>query len=340
MFNKYNNCSWVDFPKDRLQDILYYYDSKLEPVCRSILNYHKVPKSDWQTLDKRMQFLQDISNLAKNINQNIYHNTYYNKVLVKINEVALSKLNYLKAIKILNHKVEKMYSTVFSQKNLPDNYKPLIINNRRRYNIDTEELWGEYFIECIDPCHRRLINMYLDLWGNKPNIENLADFFLWLEDKNVPLFFPSIYIFTDTELMKLKAKVKDGKILTANNQSISTTFCLSNVYTMNTRGPVFLREHIFIIDRKLNLYLTYSSPEHAHVSMSRYEPLIGAGKITIRNGKIETISFDSGHYLPDIDHVRQSIQVLLSMGVKLSSEIAIRYFNKHEKVAVPLKHLI
>ena len=118
MFNKYNNCSWVDFPKDRLQDILYYYDSKLEPVCRSILNYHKVPKSDWQTLDKRMQFLQDISNLAKNINQNIYHNTYYNKVLVKINEIALSKLNYLRAIKILNHKVEKMYlKSVLSKTN-------------------------------------------------------------------------------------------------------------------------------------------------------------------------------------------------------------------------------
>jgi hypothetical protein len=58
------------------------------------------------------------------------------------------------------------------------------------------------------------------------------------------------------------------------------------------------KEYIFNIDLREDLYLVEPLNLIHHVSLSQGKPILGAGNMKVREGVIERIELESGHYLP------------------------------------------
>lgn len=325
------NVSWTDLPKDDLREIFYEYDPKLDKLNDILNQYHQIAKKDWHLIQKRIDMLEYISSYCYKISFSL-DKKYLKEATLKLSTIAKMKASYLKELKDLkSYKLKELKKLVFDKNLIPKPYLPLILNNKKKYNFKTEEVWGEYFIEAVDPCHRRLLNSYYDVWLNKCRSCELHDFFLWLEEQNVSVFFPSIRLFDTHELEKSKIYIKNGLLYDNNGKLINSKIDL--VLGKPERiGPTFETEHIFIINDKEEIYLTYSNKEVGHTSLSHYKPLIASGKLYIRNGKIEEIAFDSGHYLPNEVHDVQTIKFFEEKGIKFNPKTILKFFKKHDYI--------
>ena len=330
--------SWTDLPQHNLIEVLHDYDSMLDALNKIIQNYHKIQKISWKLIDLRIRYLSDIREHALKIYKNIDQDYLY-KVAFKISKIAESKINYLRKLEYLNAGgFQKQKQMILDPTHISDKFTPLILNNVKKYNYKTEEIWGEYLIEGIDPCHRRLMNSYYDLWFREFTNDYLPNFFLWLEDKNISVLHPMIKLFSPDDLDKHKVTIKEGKLYYSKNNLISTQIDKSNDFP--SKGPSFYKEHIFIIDGKAQVYLCYSNREIAHPSLSHYRPIIGSGKIFLEEGIIKRISFDSGHYLPNGNHCVQNIKLLQSKGVQFNSQIRVDYFNDYKYLTTTFKNFV
>jgi len=317
--------NWMDLPVESLDNILYLYEQKIDSLNAKIQKYHTIPKNNWKTVLKRIKELDDISTYAQALSRKI-EDSYFKSVTEKLSLITVEKKNYLvKLLELHNGGYERMYNSFYDASIVQNKYAPLFINNMQRYNHSTQELWGEYVLEAVDPCHRRLLNSFYSVWRNKTGSTMVPDFFLWLEDQQVSVFIPAIQMFTEEELAQKKVNIRNGKFYDVLGKPISTHQILSDEKPIH--GPVFDIEHIFIIDGIGNIYLCYSNRTVGHTSMSHYKPIIGTGKLVLNNGEIEKISFDSGHYLPGEKGAMQTVNFLLKAGAKLKNTTKFEYFK-------------
>ncbi|BBB57702.1 hypothetical protein MPCS_01713 (plasmid) [Candidatus Megaera polyxenophila] len=323
--------NWMDLPVEKLGNILYLYDSKIDILNTKIQEYHTIPKNNWNAVPKRVKSLIDISTYAQNLSGKI-ENSYLKSVIIKLSLIAIEKKNYLiQLLELHNGGYKRVYNNLYDASIIQNNYIPLFINNIMRYNHSTQELWGEYILEAVDPCHRRLLNSFFSVFRNKTSSTKVSDFFLWLEDQQVSVFIPAIKMFTEAELAQKKVIIKNGKFYDILGKRITTNQILLDDKPIH--GPVFDIEHIFIIDEIGNIYLCYSSRTVGHTSMSHYKPIIGAGKLVLNNGEVKKIAFDSGHYLPGEKGAIQTINFLLKVGIKFKNTIKIEYFKGDNRVS-------
>jgi len=101
--------------------------------------------------------------------------------------------------------------------------------------------------------------------------------------------------------------MKNGKILTAEGGRFDT-------------GKE-LYEAIFVLDAKMNLYISKASIDGKihHSSLVAGEPVIMAGTIKVKNGKPYYISDSSGHYRPKSNDVDNFKSVLIQKGFDINN---------------------
>lgn len=330
--------SWLDLPNADLKDVLYSYDNALDSLNNIISEYHKIPKDNWQHILLRIDLLREITNITKNI-EKYFDQEYFTGFLDKVIEIALRKQEYLKDLLFLKNNENILIKNLFDTSHITE-YFTLTINNKRRYNYITQEMWGEFAIEAADPSHRRLLNEYYNSFVNQHDNKYylLSNFFIWLENKSVSVFHPAIEILTTEQLENIKITVFNGRLCYNNNEFITTDAFLT--YNLLEYGPRLYKEHIFVIDYKNNIYITYSAPNISHTSISNYYPIIGCGKIVMHEGKVIKIATDSGHYLPNIKHLGQILNIMLNKGVKFNDNVELIYFDKHTLKKVSFKNFV
>ena len=326
--------NWVDLPCDILTDILYEYDLNFDKLNELTQKYHLIGKTDWSQLDKRINALQEITRYCNEIKPKIKDKYLFNTVN-KYLSIATEKANYLQKLKELKqYKYRKMKADIFNLNTITDSYIPLLLNNERKLEYKSQEFWGQYFIEAIDPCHRRQLISYYDVWLKKCKKCELLDFFIWLEDQNVSIFLPTINLLSEQELKKYRVLIKNGKFYSVDGKLITTTEHSINPYYFKNQKFItavnFKKEPIFIIDVNQHVFLTYSDENNAHVTLSHYLPLIGSGKLYLRNGEVKKISFESGHYLPKMEHFIQTIRFFEDNGVHLDNNVDVIYYIKYK----------
>ena len=179
------------------------------------------------------------------------------------------------------------------------------------------EIWGEFLLEAIDPYHRRLMTFF-DVWQHYNPRKSIPNFFLWLEDKNVPRFLPSIVLIDKDKLSEYEIFVKNNVFYDKKGELL--------------HNEADEDEYIYIIDHNLKILACVASEKIRHTSLSHYKVIIGAGTFKIKNGMLVELSFDSGHYIPQIEHFRQTINVLESKFIVLNDQLKLIYYKNFEKI--------
>lgn len=157
-----------------------------------------------------------------------------------------------------------------------------------------------------------------DVWqGDNPRL-SIPDFFLWLEERNIPNFFPSILLIDENELSNYEIFIQDNVIYKKNGEVLHHIASDS--------------ELIFIIDHNLRVLACSTTDKIRHPSLSYYKPILGSGSLWVNNGHIVKISLNSGHYIPQIKHYIQTIKILEEKSLMLRDDLVLHYYENFEEV--------
>lgn len=315
-FSKHE-VSWIDLPEDDLKIILYKYDEVLTPVNNLIKTYHQISKSSFKKINNRVNLLKNIAESFKKI-QETTTDKYIKDVAEVLSTVSIKKANYLQAIKQLKvRKYDAYKKAIFSEELILKGYIPLKLHNIRKFDHKTLEVWGEFFLEAIDPCHRRLMT-YFDAWRHDNPSAPIINFFLWLEDKNVPRFIPSILLLDENTLLECEIFIKNNVVCNKEGNPINT---------IDSKD-----EYIFIITHDLRILACTAKKLIRHPSLSHYKNILGAGAFAIEKGCIVKLSFESGHYIPQIIHFIQTIKILETKSLILPDDLELIYYENFERI--------
>lgn len=325
---------WIDLPKKKLGYLCRNNSEDLDEIDRLILSYHALDKTDKKLLLARIDFLNCIICTLNNKALSI-EDEDLRTCLIDIKNQALGKKSYLESLYQLHERFSEpalnAHDYLSDIGDFPSDKHPLILNNKEYYDAKNAEFWGNYWLEIIDPAHRRL-DTYFELWSNKKTHNpNLPPFFLWLEEQNVSRYIMHIVFLTDVELNAAKAKFENGLLYIKN--SSGSEFMLVN--TLQEED-----EWIFIIDKHNEIYISKAAMNLRHPSLSHGKPIIGAGTIQVNNGIITKLSLESGHYLPQREHYIQTLQFFLDHNAQFAENLNISYYKNFKKYTNKLEYII
>ena len=166
--DKNNYSIWIDIPIGDLRKILFIYDSKLDNLNNIIRDYHKISKTEWNTVEERIEALRNIQQESMKVHKllsikdkgrrrYLAYNSY------KIYNIAFNKEQYLR--KLLDLRIFD-FSKLYDVSQFPKKYTPLFIKNKNLYNFKYDIPWGHFLLGIVDPAHRRNLNAYYISWNN------------------------------------------------------------------------------------------------------------------------------------------------------------------------------
>lgn len=321
------NLSWIDLPNEKYTDVLGYETSHSKKLDELIRNYNLISKTDKETLDQRIKLLEEILQFLKNWIENELSGIEKKKHLNWIYEIAEGKKNYISALKSIYE--EKRYTEASLQayhlnvEDLQDkNMKPVILNNRRLFSLKMKEYWGDFWIESLDPCHRRLTPFY-DQWiSASQNNKNIPHFFLWLETQHIPKYVPKVIYIQESELAQFLIQVDDFGFLHYRNQ-------LADFSHPSIR-------YLFAIDLEKKMYVAEENLGYSHSSFTSGRPVLGAGLLKIEKGRLKGIALESGHYLPTVEIGFQILQILKEKKILFPEHVELTYFHDRNKYTAQL----
>lgn len=313
------SCDWIDLPYDDYQIILGMSedDDQVRDINRIVQEYHLIPKDLNELLPLRINYLEKLKTFLYQIENK--ENFPAIKLLI---DLTTKKLNYLIALsKIPEFDEIEAYHLNF---NVSSNYKPIFLRNNMTYSLKMKEHWGAFWLETIDPCHRRLAHLY-KFWLDHVSPLSQTDylsFFLWLETQCVQKHIPIVKYYSDDEILKCQIGIDNGYLITSNSQELLTT-------PLNKRN-------VFIINLDEELFIETCSEGIWHTTLSLGKPVLAVGLMDVDRGMVKRISFESGHYLPDIKQSFQSIQILVDKGVRFVDPFELIYFENRNKYMITL----
>jgi len=254
-------------------------------------------------------------------------------ILKNINKTAQRKANYLVNIWFFE---KKQISILFS---LPKISK---VPTKSLHKVKKKDSRIESQFHMVDPYYR--FYEPTTEWENGVKNEFVKGltprFLLWLEDKDGSAFTSNIaYTIPPAEKF---VKIKNGLCLTR----VFRQDAVDGKSKKNEFGLVADGLYIYVIGQDKNLYIIpdknkddeekksklvvfakkkypaiewdkqwefYADPywEPKHDTILQGDNVICAGTITFRDGKIDSITNDSGHYQPDVLHLANGLWVLL-----------------------------
>lgn len=198
-----------------------------------------------------------------------------------------------------------------------DNPHALALRNNITYSLKMHEYWGGFWLESIDPCHRRLAHYYVVWKEQKPECKDYLSFFLWLETQYVPPSILSVKYLNEKECSPFEAMIDNGRIISKQSKTpLSTPVATKYIYTIT------LDERLYVAPWGNGIW---------HTSFSCGKPVLGSGLLTIENGRITGISFESGHYLPSIEQGYRSLIWFQNHSVFIENPLQITYFLNRKK---------
>ncbi|TDG95521.1 hypothetical protein [Cardinium endosymbiont of Culicoides punctatus] len=308
--------SWIDLPEENLEEILYSYDTSLEKVNRLIQYYHSLPKESEKFILKRIKLLEVINLELLKVEDNM-SDEKIKEILKVLSDICSKKKNYLKELMFLKTQgIDHLKKKILTPPELSCIYTPLVLNNKKKFDHKTLEIWGEFFLEAVDPCHRRLMT-YFKVWKKENPNNEIPDFFIWLENKNVSRFYPTIELISKSELNKYEIFIKDNKLYHANGSRV--------------HQPNLDKELIFIITCNLRIFACIASSKIRHTSLSHYKPILGSGSLWVKDGEVIQLSLNSGHYIPQLEHYLQTLNIFKEKSLHLNDDINLIYYKDYKE---------
>ncbi len=307
---------WIDIPHADYKVILETEEVEIERLNQLISNYHSIDKSSLKVQSNRIELLEAISNYLEQLaSQEKFLNQ--KKTILLLKKTVQSKKRYLKQILEIPSD-EAISSCHLDHSSLPEtDYEVISLRNNISYSLKMKEFWGKFWLESIDPCHRRLANFYQFWLDTNPVSKSYQSFFLWLESQPVSKNVPIVEYYSDTKLKSCCIEIIEGHLRKSDTHELVNT------------DPA--KRNLFIIDLSKNLYLEAYKEGVWHTSLSCGNPILGAGLLQIEQGIIKVIAFESGHYLPSGKQNFQVLQILQEKGACIKDPLEVIYFEDRNK---------
>lgn len=307
---------WLDLPNDDYVYLLKVDKTPEFDQLHSILTeYHAITKTEIGALGKRIEKLDEISKLMECM-KNETNSPLLKKHLESLIRVSQNKSWYLNQLRqgYASGRLNLDYSSEIIKElteiqpiNMND---PIIYLHRDNlFNPFVVERWGDFWLEYIDPCHRKLWS-FLELWQKQ---NNGIPFFLWLEEQNLSIDVPFVHYLSKKELSHCICDIKNGNLFYRHNGNI-----------VGESGPSDL---IFYVNLNREVLVIKATSTIHHSSITHGKPVLAAGRLIVENGRILYLSFESGHYLPSIEDGKAMIVIMQKMGVDLPPTLKIGFFN-------------
>lgn len=323
-----SDVDWVDLPQTDYQTIVGYPSPLGKKLTKLFDQYHAIPKDRQEYLSARISKLSEICDFFTTCRKQEALKNETHDLLRLLETNIKRKMNYLTQIQhILDNQLQendslKNYHNDFTDQE-SNTYTAIPMRNELTYSVKMKEFWGEFWLETLDPCHRRLSNYYMLWLTAKKENENIPPFFLWLEAQNLPKSVPIVHYLSGDERAARAVIVQDGLLVSPKDKKPLN-------YLPNKAG------NLFVIDLKKNLYVEKSGDGIWHSSFTCGKPVLAAGQIVIKEGIITTIAFHSGHYMPSFSLYHQCIQLLKQMGANFGQITEIIYFQNRNKYRLEL----
>lgn len=312
---------WIDIPNADYKVILSTERAEIEYLNQLSASYHSIDKSSPQTQVSRIELLDAISEYLEGIAAQEKFADQKLTILL-LNKAVRYKMEYLKQLlQIPSDEALTSYHLDYSSLS-ERRFEPIPLRNNCSYSLKMKEFWGGFWLESIDPCHRRLANYYQFWLNTKPVCKDYQSFFLWLESQPIPKNVPVVDYYSDTQLKSCYIELMDGYLKKSDTNELINT------------DPA--KRTLFVIDLSKELYLEVYKEGVWHTSLSRGKPVLGAGLLHIEQGIIQMIAFESGHYLPSIEQGFQSLQILFEKGVRFKEPFEVVYFENRNKYKILL----
>lgn len=311
---------WIDIPRDDYEKISALPDSRFKELNALTEAYHSISKTSEQEIGNRLQKLEKVIDYLQNwMNNELTYQQHY--FIKNIWSIAKNKCEHLAELDTLYRENQsspeylEQYHLATSQLN--GNYHPIFLCNRRMYDSLNGQYWGEYWMETADPCHRQL-TPYYELFKNKYGSEQpLLTFLLWLEEQNLSKDVPYLRFLDEKELNKVTVKFKEGLLyLESDTQEVLVDYCHPD------------EEYLFNLNLEGNLLIIPATKIIHHVSLSHGKAVLGCGNMIVKNGLIQSIELESGHYLPSIADGVQVLQILQKLGAFISPSCSFSFYQE------------
>lgn len=319
--NIYSDVSFVDIPTTDYREILACHETEIEHLNKLVDNYHSLNKSSCESQSLRILSLESIVEyldvLAMQDKFSVIKSTIY---LLK-NHIQ-NKSGYIKKLlEIPTDEQIEQYHLDYSTLSNKD-FASIPMRNNLSYSLKMKEHWGAFWLESIDPCHRRLANFYQFWLDTKPLNKSYQSFFFWLEDQPISKTIPAVNYYSEEQLNKCLIEFSNGYLIYSDTKELVTT-------PQNVRN-------IFILNLSEQLYIETASTGIMHNSLSLGKPVLCAGLLNVEDGLIQSVAFESGHYFPSKFQGFQFLKFLLEKNIRFKNSFELTYFENRNKYKVAL----
>jgi len=245
------------------------------------------------------------------------------------------RINYLRCIQYLYNKniILKNSQKIYNE-NFVNNYfyevlhkDQINLKNSVYTNPSKTCIFGNFFLEIIDPSHRVLNKHKLEWEENKDG----EDFFVYLERFASKEDEVIMNFFNDEELLSNKVFIVDGKLAYKKN----------NVLSFIDNHNVNDKKLLFTIDTSYNFYCYYETETYHHISSTKGKPVLAAGDIVVNGGNITNLNIDTGHYLIKDTSLNSIINIFNNLKIRMPQDLAILYFTeKNDKLTTTLNRIV
>ncbi len=312
--------AWIDIPTKSLIIKGTVLGKDFKQFSILLDRYHSLDKKNLELIDTRINALTQIITQAKVIiNNNDSKDTTNISLLIPIAE---KKIWYLQEIKKIYK--DKRAFEVFTKINENNKYQPVFLVNEVFFDFKLPTYWGLCYLEVLDPCHRMLTAHYIK-WKESGS---LVPFYLWLEDQEFPFWTWQIKFFSEQEIKDCELEILDDFFVKAVNK-IVVNYIDDN------------KEYMYCITLDKKLIVTIAEGNIRHTSISRGKPVLGAGSLKIKGGKLVYIDNNSGHYRPVPEILCQVLMILKEKGAIINpEELQVMYYTERGKVLENAKRFI
>ncbi len=317
----YSDVSFVDIPTTDYREILACHETEIEYLNQLVEHYHSLDKSSSATQILRISSLQSIADYLNALSIQGKFSEIKSTIYLLKNHVQ-SKSEYIKKLlEIPTDQEIERYHLDFST-HLNREFVSIPMRNDLSYSLKMKENWGAFWLESIDPCHRRLANYYQFWLNTKPVNQSYQSFFLWLEEQPISVATPAVSYYSEEQLNKCLIEFESGYLINNETKELVTT-------PKNSRN-------IFILNLEEQLYLETVSTGVWHNSLSLGKPVLCAGLLNVEDGLIHSVAFESGHYLPSQFQGFKFLKFLIEKNIRFKNSFELTYFENRNKYKVAL----
>ncbi|RUR18427.1 hypothetical protein ELY21_08180 [Legionella sp. km535] len=201
---------------------------------------------------------------------------------------------------------------------------PIVLSEKIKSDLKQTEKTGVTHIEEVD----KLIQKK-DILDVNPNSKLKDKGQLKLKHGRVNL--QKTEFFNPEERDMLRAVIRQGAFYNAGGEVLDTQKSISHgkegfaAFTLNVNGELSIFQHI-----------DHDKTGIAHSSMNAGVPVVSAGEIEIKNGKLISITEHSGHYRPSLYSMYKTLDYFRKQGVDIS-DVKVLTFSSSKIIERHLK---